>query len=152
METLETYLISWQVVICSKQVKTIHSIYLGTKFTYRLYNHKMSQIVLSAFYYIYYLFSDHAFPILFCLVMGAWSDKHGRKPLLLSSLVSQLSKKNLQFLRFIEPICFWIDMEYSGPNQYNPNKNSWNLESKMKSWAMKFSISIRQNWPFWKFI
>ena len=36
-----------------------------------------------------------------------WQNvKHGRKPLLLSSLVSQLSKKNLQFLRFIEPICF----------------------------------------------
>ena len=42
----------------------------------------------SSFYLISsILHSDHAFPIAFCLVMGAWSDKHGRKPLLLSSQV-----------------------------------------------------------------
>jgi len=28
-------------------------------------------------------FVDHAFPILFVLVIGAWSDKHGRKPVIL---------------------------------------------------------------------
>ena len=139
------YLISWQVCYMFKASQN-HSLNIFRKLSSRTDYctiTKMSQIfVLSVIYYIYYLFSDHAFPILFCLVMGAWSDKHGRKPLLLSSLVSQLSKKNLQFLRFIEPICFWIDMEYSGLNLNNLSKNFWNLESKIKSWAMKFSISI----------
>ena len=52
------------------------------------------KLISRKFYHLYnpasiflFLFPDHAFPIAFCLVMGAWSDKHGRKPLLLSSQV-----------------------------------------------------------------
>lgn len=50
-------------------------------------NFSASIFSLLTFSVFFPLKSDHAIPIFFCLVMGAWSDKHGRKPILCSAEV-----------------------------------------------------------------